>query len=70
MQIGPKGPFTLGDNDFNILCCHLTFLSSSVNNYIGNHATHFFVIGMGAAPIPDDMKFDIVIVKCERFFRL
>ena len=26
----------------------------------------FLSSGMGAAPIPDDMKFDIVVVKCER----
>ena len=33
--------------DIEILCHQITFLSSSVNSYIGNHATHFLVIGNG-----------------------
>ena len=26
----------------------------------------FLSLGMGAAPIPENMTFDIVVVKCER----
>ena len=35
------------------------FLSSSANSYIGNHATIFLSSEMGAAPIPDDVKFTL-----------
>ena len=29
----------------------------------------FLLLGMDAVPIPDDMKFHIIVVKCERSFR-
>ena len=52
LQFGPehstsKGLFALGDNDMESLCHQITFLSSSANSYIGNHATHFLVIRNG-----------------------
>ena len=43
-----KGPFALDDND-------ITFLLSSANGLICNHAIYFFLSSeLGAAPIPDD----------------
>ena len=68
-----KGPFALGDNDMESLCRQITFLSSSVNSYIGNHATHFLFVWNGCCTYswrPEIhtwwQKNNVVVAKYER----